>query len=224
MRSPAPGLTFGRYAKSRARTQSTVTRHRSGSRLPAVNFRRRSVQRRQPNLGPYGGNATCYLASSFTTRSGSTVVLTGSPSTSVPVTVSPRAGTRTPRLWLRIRSCEQSRTSPLNEVPPGRSDDRDPSDPRPLLVIPDSIGVHTWQAMRRARYGRDCVALVSRQTPAQYLDYLASHQVQPLVHSEDHIDVRAPFEELSCRFGVRTVPRRQRRHADWCPASSAPGA
>jgi len=91
-------------------------------------------------------------------------------------------------------------------VPPGTSDDRDPNDPRPLLLIPDSRGrVHAWQALRRAGYWRDCVALVSQQTPAQYLDYLASQHVQALVHGQEHVDIRAALEELDEQFGVRTV-------------------
>jgi hypothetical protein len=48
-------------------------------------------------------------------------------------------------------------------------------------------------------------ALVSNQTPAEYLKYLRSQHVQALVHGVDHVDMRAALEELGERFNVRTV-------------------
>jgi 2,5-diamino-6-(ribosylamino)-4(3H)-pyrimidinone 5'-phosphate reductase len=94
---------------------------------------------------------------------------------------------------------------------PSAADDEDPSPPgqpdtRPLLVVPDSRGrVRTWSALRRAGYWRDAIALVSRRTPAAYLDYLRSHRVEALVHGDDHVDLRAALEELADRFDTRTV-------------------
>ena len=70
----------------------------------------------------------------------------------------------------------------------------------------DSRGrVRTWQALRRAGYWRDCVALMSRQTPAEYLEYLRSQRVRALAHGDDHVDIRAALEELCECLGVRTV-------------------
>ena len=83
---------------------------------------------------------------------------------------------------------------------------RELADTRPLLLVPDSRGrVRTWQAMRRAGYWRDCVALVLQGTPAEYLEYLRSQRVRALVKGEDHVDMRAALEELAENFGVRTV-------------------
>lgn len=99
-----------------------------------------------------------------------------------------------------------TQSEPPDEAPSADARDPEPSDTRPLLVIPDSRGrVRTWQAVRRAGYWRDCVALVSHATPAEYLEYLGSQRVQTLVHGEDHVDVREALEELRDRFAVRTV-------------------
>jgi 2,5-diamino-6-(ribosylamino)-4(3H)-pyrimidinone 5'-phosphate reductase len=83
---------------------------------------------------------------------------------------------------------------------------RDPADTRPLLVVPDSRGrVRTWSALRRSGYWRDCLALVSRQTPAEYLAYARSQRVRTLAYGDDHVDLAAALEDLAEREGVRTV-------------------
>ena len=94
----------------------------------------------------------------------------------------------------------------VDEAPAGAPDHNDDADNRPLLVVPDSRGrVRTWQAMRRAGYWRDCMALVSRATRPEYLEYLRAQRVHALIHGDDHVDLRAALEELSERFGVQTV-------------------
>jgi 2,5-diamino-6-(ribosylamino)-4(3H)-pyrimidinone 5'-phosphate reductase len=82
----------------------------------------------------------------------------------------------------------------------------DRPDTRPLLVVPDSRGrVRSWSALRRAGYWRAAIALVSRRTPADHLDYLRASSVEALVHGDDQVDLRTALEELAERFGVRTV-------------------
>jgi 2,5-diamino-6-(ribosylamino)-4(3H)-pyrimidinone 5'-phosphate reductase len=79
-------------------------------------------------------------------------------------------------------------------------------DSRPLLVIPDSRGrVRSWPFLRRQPHWRDTVALCSRATPADHLDFLRRHHVHQIVAGEDHVDLPAALEELAERFGVRTV-------------------
>ena len=88
------------------------------------------------------------------------------------------------------------------EEPSAAEDPSPPAQPdtRPLLVVPDSRGrVRTWSALRRAGYWRDAIALVSRRTPATYLDYPRSNSVEAFVHGEDHVDLRAALEELAER-------------------------
>ncbi|MGI6206786.1 MAG: dihydrofolate reductase family protein [Anaerolineae bacterium] len=85
----------------------------------------------------------------------------------------------------------------------------DPDDPRPLLVVTDSRGrVRHWQQLRTMPYWRDQVALCSRATPAEHLDYLRRSRVHTIIAGEDKVDLRAALEELADRFGSRLV------HAD----------
>ena len=99
-----------------------------------------------------------------------------------------------------------TQNEPVDEAPGGTLEHPPGNDARPLLVVPDSRGrVRTWQAMRRAGYWRDCIALVSQRTPAAYLEYLRWQRVEALVYGEDHVDIRAALEELGDRVGVRTI-------------------
>jgi 2,5-diamino-6-(ribosylamino)-4(3H)-pyrimidinone 5'-phosphate reductase len=84
--------------------------------------------------------------------------------------------------------------------------ERDPDDPRPLLVIPDSRGrLRIWQQLRKEPYWRDAVALCSESTPQEYLDYLKGLSVDHIVAGDDYVDLRIALEELNSRFGVEVV-------------------
>lgn len=79
-------------------------------------------------------------------------------------------------------------------------------DRRPLLVVPDSRGrIKNWNWLRGLQYWREGIALCSRSTPCDYLDYLDRARVEYIVAGEDHVDYRAALEELSARFGVGVV-------------------
>lgn len=94
---------------------------------------------------------------------------------------------------------------PDGEVAPGTVA-RDPEDTRALLVVPDSQGrIRGWNWWRNQPYWRDVVVLCSKTTPASYLDYLESRGVAHLVAGEDRVDLRTALEELSARFGVKSV-------------------
>jgi 2,5-diamino-6-(ribosylamino)-4(3H)-pyrimidinone 5'-phosphate reductase len=83
---------------------------------------------------------------------------------------------------------------------------RDPDDPRPLLVIPDSRGrLRIWQQLRKEPYWRDAVALCSESTPQEYMDYLKGLAVEHIVAGDDHVDLRTALEELNARYGVKVV-------------------
>ncbi|NPV09523.1 MAG: RibD family protein [Anaerolineae bacterium] len=85
----------------------------------------------------------------------------------------------------------------------------EPNDTRPLLVVTDSRGrIRHWQQLRSMPYWRGQVALCSRATPEEYLDYLRRSRVHAIIAGEDRVDLRAALEELTRHFGVRLV------HAD----------
>jgi 2,5-diamino-6-(ribosylamino)-4(3H)-pyrimidinone 5'-phosphate reductase len=80
------------------------------------------------------------------------------------------------------------------------------SEQRPLLAVPDSRGrVRDWDRVRRWPYWRDVVALCSRSTPRDYLDYLAQSRVEYIVAGDDHVDLRAALEQLGDRHAVKLV-------------------
>ena len=83
---------------------------------------------------------------------------------------------------------------------------KDPNDPRPLLIVPDSRGrVRSWHALRQAPYWRDHIALCSEATPQEYFEYLDAQHFEYIVAGRDHVDLRAALEELNMRYGVKTV-------------------
>ncbi len=83
---------------------------------------------------------------------------------------------------------------------------RNPRDKRPLLAIADSGGrVRCWHMLRQAPYWRDCVALCSRKTPRDYLDYLKKRHIHALIVGEKHVDLRQALRRLNTRFGVKVV-------------------
>jgi 2,5-diamino-6-(ribosylamino)-4(3H)-pyrimidinone 5'-phosphate reductase len=84
--------------------------------------------------------------------------------------------------------------------------ERDPDDPRSLLAIPDSRGrVRIWHTLRRSGYWRDVMALCSKTTPRTYLDYLKERRIDYIIAGDDHVDMRSALEELSARYGAKTV-------------------
>jgi 2,5-diamino-6-(ribosylamino)-4(3H)-pyrimidinone 5'-phosphate reductase len=84
--------------------------------------------------------------------------------------------------------------------------EKNPDDPRPLLVVPDSKGrvrnLHVW---RKQPYWRDVVALCSRATPQDYFDYLQQQRIESIVAGEDHVDLRTALEELNERYAISIV-------------------
>jgi 2,5-diamino-6-(ribosylamino)-4(3H)-pyrimidinone 5'-phosphate reductase len=82
----------------------------------------------------------------------------------------------------------------------------DPSDSRPLLVVPDSRGrLRNWKALRRAPYWRDMIALCSGATPKSYLEYLQEQHVECILAGDDHVDLREALEQLSLRHDVKVI-------------------
>lgn len=82
----------------------------------------------------------------------------------------------------------------------------DPGDSRPILVIPDSRGrIRTWHYLRALPYWRDFVALCSRRTPPEFLQYLEKRHIHCIIAGEDHVDLRNALERLASDYGVRVT-------------------
>lgn len=93
---------------------------------------------------------------------------------------------------------------PDKGVPPA-PEEPVPGDDRPILVIADTRGrINTWQALRDAGYWRELMALVSRSTPPQYLEYLDQWHVKYIMAGEGKADLSIVLDELG-RSGIRKV-------------------
>lgn len=84
--------------------------------------------------------------------------------------------------------------------------EKDPYDNRAILVIPDSRGrIRTWHYLRSLPYWRHFVALCSKSTPGDYLDYLKERHIDYIIAGEGHVDLRMALEELYSQYSVRVV-------------------
>jgi 2,5-diamino-6-(ribosylamino)-4(3H)-pyrimidinone 5'-phosphate reductase len=82
----------------------------------------------------------------------------------------------------------------------------DPKDNRPLLVIPDVKGrVRFWHYIRKWPYWRDHIALCSKSTSKEYLDYLNKRHIEFIIAGNKHVDLRTALKELNSRYEVKTV-------------------
>jgi 2,5-diamino-6-(ribosylamino)-4(3H)-pyrimidinone 5'-phosphate reductase len=80
-------------------------------------------------------------------------------------------------------------------------------DERPLWVIADSRGIleGLMHVHRKSGYAKDIIVLVSNRTPKNYLEYLADRNYDYITTGEEHIDYRIALEELSKRYGIKTI-------------------
>lgn len=82
----------------------------------------------------------------------------------------------------------------------------DPDDRRPILAVPDSrVRIRTWHYLRSLSYWRDFVALCSKSTPKEYLNYLKERHIDYIISGEDHVDLLAAFMQLNERYAVEVV-------------------
>jgi 2,5-diamino-6-(ribosylamino)-4(3H)-pyrimidinone 5'-phosphate reductase len=81
-----------------------------------------------------------------------------------------------------------------------------PQDTRPLLAVPDSRGrVRNWRWLRSQPYWRETVALCSRSTPKEHLQYLDSIPVDYVISGDDRVDLRGALQELNRQYGVKVI-------------------
>jgi 2,5-diamino-6-(ribosylamino)-4(3H)-pyrimidinone 5'-phosphate reductase len=84
--------------------------------------------------------------------------------------------------------------------------DIDPNDKRTYLVVPDSKGrVRHWHFLKKAPFWKGFIALCSRSTPKDYLDYLGKRHIEHIIAGEDHVDMREALEKLNSDYGVESV-------------------
>lgn len=82
----------------------------------------------------------------------------------------------------------------------------DPSDQRPILVIPDSRGrIRTWHYLRSLPYWRHFVALCSKSTSQDYIQYLKDRHIDSLITGDDHVDLKMALEELYSRYAIKLI-------------------
>lgn len=83
------------------------------------------------------------------------------------------------------------------------------TEPRPLLVVPDSRGVvRGWIHALAQPWYRDVVVLVTRHTPPGYLRYLDHRGIEHVEATDpatDRVDLAAALGHLAATHGVRHV-------------------
>lgn len=89
-------------------------------------------------------------------------------------------------------------------IPPGFEDLV--TDPRPLLVVVDSGGVvRNWRHAQAQPWYGGYVSLVSDQTPADHLEYLARRGVGVLRCGAGRVDLAEGLRRLYDQYGLRRV-------------------
>jgi 2,5-diamino-6-(ribosylamino)-4(3H)-pyrimidinone 5'-phosphate reductase len=113
--------------------------------------------------------------------------------------------------WREDATLAGSETVLAAEAPPEDVLDFNPpppraNDTRPLLVIPDSRGrVKTWHHLRKQSYWRGMVALVTKSTPKNYIEYLKKRSIDYIFAGKEQVDFREALEELNLRYKVDIV-------------------
>jgi 2,5-diamino-6-(ribosylamino)-4(3H)-pyrimidinone 5'-phosphate reductase len=101
--------------------------------------------------------------------------------------------------------------NPIEPIPPEDDEvfkppEKDPEDTRPILVVPDSKGiVRSWHAVRSAPFWREHIALCTKKTPKEYLEYLEKRHINHIIIGDDHVDLKAALELLNENYEAKTV-------------------
>lgn len=81
-----------------------------------------------------------------------------------------------------------------------------PSCSRSIMAIVDSKGrVRNWSAIKKQPFWKTPVALCSRSTPKEYLDYLKREGVDAIIAGDDRVDLKKALMELGARYSLRTL-------------------
>ncbi|MCQ1537005.1 RibD family protein [Methanosarcina sp. KYL-1] len=82
-----------------------------------------------------------------------------------------------------------------------------PGDPRAYWLIADSRGIleGLLHIYRRSEYCKDVIVLVSKRTPASYINYLKERNYDFIRAGEDHVDYRQALGTANERYGFKLV-------------------
>jgi len=87
-------------------------------------------------------------------------------------------------------------------VPPSEEKD----DARPWFVVVDSKGaVRSWHMFRTWPYFRGVMALVSRTTSTEYLEYLKARSIPYVIAGNDQVDLEEALCALRHEYKIRNV-------------------
>jgi 2,5-diamino-6-(ribosylamino)-4(3H)-pyrimidinone 5'-phosphate reductase len=80
-------------------------------------------------------------------------------------------------------------------------------DKRPFWIIVDSKGIlkGIMHMYRRYEYCKDVIVLLSKDSPAHYIEYLKERNYEYIVSGESHIDFPVALEELYSRYNIRKI-------------------
>ncbi len=77
---------------------------------------------------------------------------------------------------------------------------------RPRLGIVDSRGlVRNWHLLKKQAWWSGYLALCSKATPREHLDYLRDNGIEYIIAGHEKVDLRAALEELNIQHGVNIV-------------------
>ncbi|MHC1709094.1 MAG: dihydrofolate reductase family protein [Methanomassiliicoccales archaeon] len=81
-----------------------------------------------------------------------------------------------------------------------------PSCSRSVMAIVDSKGrVRNWSAIKKQPFWKTPVALCSRSTPKEYLQYLEAEGIDAIIAGKDKVDLKKALKDLRSRYGLRTL-------------------
>ncbi|MGF7117147.1 dihydrofolate reductase family protein [Methanobacterium oryzae] len=84
--------------------------------------------------------------------------------------------------------------------------ERNPEDPRPFLVIPDSKGrIRIWSELFKMPYLRDIIVLCSESTPKEYLNFLDERNIDYIITGKEQVDLKAALEKLNTQYGIKSL-------------------
>ncbi len=81
-----------------------------------------------------------------------------------------------------------------------------PSCSRSVMAIVDSRGrVRNWSAIKKQPFWKTPVALCSRSTPDEHIQYLKGEGIDTIIAGRDKVDLRKALKELRTRYGLRSL-------------------
>lgn len=84
--------------------------------------------------------------------------------------------------------------------------ERNPEDPRPFLVVPDSKGrIRIWGELFKMPYLRDIIVLCSESTPKEYLNFLDERNIDYIIAGKKQVDLKTALEKLNTQYGIKSL-------------------